>query len=561
MLRTLEVHQYALIEHLRVEWQSGFTTLTGETGSGKSILLGALGLALGERADASNIRKGAEKCWVEAVFDGTPQTHQWLEQKGLDVFEEITIRRELGIQGRSRAFVNDTPVNLGDLRELAAQLVDLHGQDDTRALLEREHRLNWIDARLEHPGSAEAYRSAWEAYRKAQEHLDQLKKEWGGVDPDYLKFQLNELEALRVADQDWEALDNQRTTLLHADAIRSALLLAWQSLEGGGDGAPDALGLLRMVEKQLGTACSLFPRLESLHTELIGALTQLKEVSREIAREADAIQEDPVALEQLHDQFDELNRLMTKHRCQEVSQLVALYHQYRNQWDRWCESEVSREEAATRLMECEALLKKTAQVWTQRRMEAGERLAVDISEALKELHMPHAQLILQWRTRNSWDAWGTDDVDWLFSANPGSPPLPLHQVASGGERSRLMLAIKSVVEDGQGVPTIVLDEIDTGVSGQIAEKMARTMQRMAASRQVLAITHLPQVAAAGGHQWEVAKWVEAGLTTTQVLPLTGAARVLAIARMLSGTEVSDAATKHAQSLLDALRSETPIQSH
>jgi DNA repair protein RecN (Recombination protein N) len=194
-------------------------------------------------------------------------------------------------------------------------------------------------------------------------------------------------------------------------------------------------------------------------------------------------------------------------------------------------------------------------------MEAGERLAVDISEALKELHMPHAQLILQWRTRNSWDAWGTDDVDWLFSANPGSPPLPLHQVASGGERSRLMLAIKSVVEDGQGVPTIVLDEIDTGVSGQIAEKMARTMQRMAASRQVLAITHLPQVAAAGNQQWEVAKFVASGSTTTQLIPLTASSRVQAIARMLSGAEVGEAATQHAQSLLDALRSETPIQSH
>lgn len=561
MLRILEVHQYALIEHLRVEWQSGLTTLTGETGSGKSILLGALGLALGERADVSSIRKGAEKCWVEAVFDLTPQSHSWLEQRGLDVFEEITIRRELGSQGRSRAFVNDTPVNLSDLRELAVQLVDLHGQDDTKALLDRERRLDWIDGRLEQPDVIEAYRIAWDAFGKAKRDLDQLNQEWGGIDPDYLQFQLAELDALQVADQDWEALENKRSALLHADGIRSALLLAWQSLGGGNDGEPDVLGLLKLVEKQLGAASSLLPRLEQIHTEVNEALTELKEVGREIAREADAVQEDPESLARLHLQFDELQRLMAKHRCQAVSDLVAFHRQLRMQWDRWCESAAIREEAIVRLKECHETLQKESQALTKLRMKAGEDLAAAIATTLKSLHMPHARLVFQWKSKNTWDAWGIDDVDWLFSANPGSPPLPLHLVASGGERSRLMLAIKSVVESGRGVPTIVLDEIDTGVSGQVAEKMARTMQHMAVSRQVLAITHLPQVAAAGHQQWEVAKFESAGSTTTQLIPLTASTRVQAIARMLSGAEVSEAATQHAQSLLDALRSETPIQSH
>jgi len=231
------------------------------------------------------------------------------------------------------------------------------------------------------------------------------------------------------------------------------------------------------------------------------------------------------------------------------------------QWSRWKESASLREDAIARLKDCQETLQKKSQALTQQRMKAGEDLAAAIAATLKRLHMPHARLVFQWKLKNTWDAWGIDDVDWLFSANPGSPPLPLHLVASGGERSRLMLAIKSVVENGKGVPTIVLDEIDTGVSGQVAEKMARTMQHMALSRQVLAITHLPQVAAAGHQQWEVAKHAAAGTTTTQLIPLTAASRVQAIARMLSGAEVSEAATQHAQSLLDALRSETPIQSH
>lgn len=560
MLRSLEVHQFALIDHLQVDWGQGLTTLTGETGSGKSILLGALGLALGERADVSSIRKGADKCWVEATFSATPSSSHWIEQAGLDVFPEITLRREIHAHGRSRAFINDTPVNLSDLRSLADTLVDLHGQDDTRAYLQRERRLEWMDSFLENPDVIGNFQSAWAVFQDADARYKSLSAETTASDPDYLQFQMAELDAIRIRERDWDALEEQRTLLQHASGIRQALLESIQALDGGGaDQRTDVLQALGLAHKHLLAVAALHPACDALANQLKSATLEIKEITRELQIESERVAEDPVALAQLDELWDEMIRLQSKHRCHSPAQLIALREQFQDQWNRWAEAHELRSQLAAELEMAEKTLFACASQLTQERHRLGETLALKLGESLKELHLPHAVLQFQWTLRSRPDAWGQDEIEWLFSANPGSPPLPLHQVASGGERSRLMLAIKTLGEQSR-VGTIVLDEIDTGVSGLVAEKMALTMKRMAAQVQVLAITHLPQVAAAGAHHWEVSKSVEAGVTRTQLQKLQGESRIHAIARMLSGASVGPAAFAHAQALLEGLNSETPVDS-
>jgi DNA repair protein RecN (Recombination protein N) len=560
MLQSLEVHQYALIDHLRVEWGPGLTTLTGETGSGKSILLGALGLALGERADVSSIRPGAEKCWVEATFAATPSSTQWIEGAGLDAYPEITLRREIHAQGRSRAFINDTPVNLNDLRALAETLVDLHGQDDTRAYLHRERRLEWLDSFLKNRDVLNAYQAAWKTFQAAESRIQALSEETTGADPDYIQFQIAELDAIHVCDRDWAALEEQRSLLLHASGIRQSLEASLAALEGGSaEQSTDVLQALGTAHKHLASAVAFHPAWSPLADQLLSALVEIKEIARELQRESERIAEDPATLAQLEELWDALSRLQQKHRCNTPAELIALRQAFQNQWDRWAAAHELREQLSAEREAAQATLFSCAQDLTAQRRALGEELASKLAQSLKQLHLPHAQLKFHWNLRPKPDSWGQDEIEWLFSANPGSPPVPLHQVASGGERSRLMLAIKTLTEHSR-VGTIVLDEIDTGVSGLVAEKMALTMKRMAFHVQVLAITHLPQVAAAGADHWEVSKTVEGNATRTHLHKLQGEGRVNAIAKMLSGSSVGPAALAHAQSLLQGLHSETPINS-
>lgn len=568
MLQSLEVHQYALIDHLRVEWGPGLTTLTGETGSGKSILLGALGLALGERADVSSIRQGAEKCWVEATFAATPSSTRWIERAGLDVYPEITLRREIHAQGRSRAFINDTPVNLNDLRALAETLVDLHGQDDTRAYLHRERRLEWLDSFSKNRDVLNAYQAAWKAFQEAEARVQALAEETTAADPDYIQFQIAELDAIRVCDRDWTAIEEQRSLLLHAAGIRLSLQASLAAIEGtGADSSTDVLQALGSAHKHLASATAFHPAWSPLADQLQSALVEIKEISRELQRESERISEDPATLAQLEELWDELTRLQQKHRCNTPTELCDLRNAFQSQWDRWTAAHEIREQCEAERKAAIEKLTSCAQALTVQRRELGEELARKLAQSLKQLHLPHAQLLFRWDLRAKPDVWGQDEIEWLFSANPGSPPLPLHQVASGGERSRLMLAIKTLTRHAR-VGTIVLDEIDTGVSGLVAEKMALTMKRMASHVQVLAITHLPQVAAAGEDHWEVSKSVDGMVTRTHLQKLQGESRVTSIAKMLSGSTLGPAALAHAQSLLDGqiqvapdlTKSETPVDS-
>lgn len=550
MLKALKIEGYALIDSMEMEWKEGLTALTGETGSGKSIVLGALGLALGERGDASVIRTGATKCSVEARFQC--DVADWLSAHDFDVEDELVIRREVTAKGRSRAFINDTPTSVSDLKALGLLLVDLHGQDETRALADRVRRIELMDAMGQHNALATEYGRAFSDWQSRLEERRQLLQRSKGPegDLDYLTYQCEEIAALRLAGKDVGALQAEWNVLQNAASIRAELLESVEVLSSDRSEL-DALAAVGMAAKSLARAANhhtgateLAERMESIRTELV-------ELQRDIEAEAERVQENPEREQELQQWLDEYQRVLAKHRVNEADELLAK------------ESDMNQaiediQHVAERLEAIEAEVTEAfAQVihhgtaLRKARTATAEQWVAHVMEQLRALKMADAEIQVAWEALEKPDAWGLDEVEWLFRSHPTSAFQPLTQVASGGERSRLMLAIKAVQGHHSPAPTIILDEIDTGVSGHVAECMANMMREMAQTQQVISVTHLPQVAGAADHHLRVSKHTTSDRVHTTVAPLDPASRVEEIASMLSGARITEAARAHAQSLLDA----------
>ena len=547
MLQHLHIENYALITHLDIDFSTGFSTITGETGAGKSIIIGALGLLMGARADSKSITEGEQKCVIEGEFGVEGYGLEPLfEEYDLDYSDVCTIRRELSQNGKSRSFVNDTPVTLAPLKELSAKLIDIHSQHENLLLADPAFGLHVVDAVAENAVLRTAYAEAFQAWKETKRTLEALKEEAAksAENADYVQYQLKELTDAQLAEGELEQLEAEEQVLVHAEEIQQSLGTA-QALLDGENGSVlsqlrECLGQLRSASKYLSEENDLSSRTES-------AAIELRDIADTLAHLAEETESDPKRLEAVQERLDRLNSLMQKHHKASVEELIALREELQEQSGKNESYELDIKRLEKQLAAEEKTLTAAAKELTKSRKDVLPGIKEKLEKQLVSLAIAHAQVELRLSETEAFTASGKDEVEILFAANKNQSLRPVQTVASGGEIARLMLCIKALMANGQ--PTIIFDEIDTGVSGEVASKMGEIMREMAAGRQILAITHLPQIAAKGSQHYNVYKEDTAVRTETHIRLLTGEERVEELAKMLSGNEVSEAAINNARALI------------
>lgn len=551
MLRSLYIQNYALIEQLDINFSSGFSVITGETGAGKSIILGAIGLLLGQRADVKSIRVGASKCVIEARFDISAYSmHPFFEENELEYEDECILRREVHSSGKSRAFINDSPASLVQLKELGEQLIDVHSQHQNLLLNKEGFQLNVLDILSHNDEDLSAYQLLYKQWRQAQQDLEALttRAEQDKSDEDYIRFQLEQLEEAQLSADEQEELEQEADTLSHAEDIKAGLYRVNQTLYSDDNGLlaglKDCLNTMLGIQKVYAPAAELAERMESTYIEL-------KDISQEVSSQEEEIEFNPSRLDEVNERLNLIYTLQQKHRVTTVDELLALAEDFATKLSAITSSEENVEELKVR---CEALynkVKKQAAVLTKSRTTAAREVEKQMSARLMPLGMPNVRFQVEIGVRKEPGAHGADTVNFLFSANKNGTLQSISSVASGGEIARVMLSIKAMIAGAVKLPTIVFDEIDTGVSGEIADRMADIMQEMGENnRQVISITHLPQIAARGRAHYKVYKQDNETETNSHIRRLTDKERVEEIAHMLSGATLTEAALNNAKALLN-----------
>ena len=550
MLRQLYIKNYTLIDQLDMEFYPGFSVLTGETGAGKSIILGAIGLLLGQRADSKDIKSGCERCSIEAHFDiSRYEMEPFFRENDIDYdATDCIIRRELTAAGKSRAFINDTPVPLVLLKELGEQLVDVHSQHQNLLLNKQDFQLSVVDIIAGKPKELTAYQTAFTTYQTLQKQLAELEESIARNrdNADFLQFQYDELCAAHLEAGEQEELEQKQDTMTHAEDIKSALYKADNALSGDDTGIVEqlrtAIQSLQAIGHVLPAATELAQRMDSCHIEL-------KDMAQDINGMLEDVDFDPSELDTVNNRLDRIYELEKKYHCESIDDLLALQQQLKKQLS---DVENSDEELAAlnaQISTLKAQCQEQANALTKQRTKAAKEIEQQMRQRLVPLGMPHVRFEVRIEQtelgRN-----GQDKVSFLFSANTSTPLQPVSQVASGGEIARVMLALKVMISGAVKLPTIIFDEIDTGVSGKIAESMAHMMQEMGqGGRQVISITHLPQIAALGSTHYKVYKEETAQGTASRMQLLQPDERVREIAQMLSGSDVTEAAINNAKELL------------
>tara|TARA_Y100001954_G_C15810675_1_gene605006 strand:+ start:344 stop:1987 length:1644 start_codon:yes stop_codon:yes gene_type:complete len=539
MLKKLHIKNYALIEELELDFSNGLTVVTGETGSGKSILLGALGLALGERATSSSVRHGATQCIIEAHFK-SHQVSDLLDSWDIDSFKdnEIQIRRELTASGRSKAFINDSQTNIGTLKEVGALLVDLHGQDETRALMERSTRLELLDHFGGHFDIRDSYRAAYSAWRTSTQKLLDLEAiaSKPQSDVDYLQFQFEELQELNLEETDWEGLEDEFLKLTNSTSLASGYNSVYEAIDGLG---------LSNISKVLDEISSFSKEASDLAARFKSSMIELEDLAHEASSLSDNVSFDPNRLQIIEDKLEGIKRAMHKHRLNSSNELIRLQSQIQLQIESAENLDKAIELAKEGVLRDKAQLFVAGEALKNEREKCGGELLNCVNGELIPLKLPDVRINWVFTEAKEPDLNGIEDVDLLFSANVGAPQYPITQIASGGEKSRVMLAFKVAISSRRSIPTIVLDEIDTGVSGDIASRMATSMKNMSSRQQVFSVTHLAQVAAAGDQHLDVVKSIDSNSTKTFAKFLEADEKTEAIAQMLSGSNVTDEARAQA----------------
>lgn len=548
MLTQLRIENYVLIDKVDLRLGAGLTAITGETGSGKSILLGALTLILGERADLSTLRNQSDKCVLEATFRLSKAFAPLFELHDLDFDADTIIRREISATGKSRSFINDTPVNLKVLKVFGERLVDIHSQMETSRLRNGAFRFELLDAAASQREEVSRWQTRYRSWRKALEQLENLREQEARskLDLDYFKFQLDELQQAGLDRDDWDALAEEAETLRHAKRIHSALREAGFVLDESDDALIPAL---KRIAQTLEQVSDVHAPTRELHERLKGCSLELQDIAMECAATADGVDDDPQRLANIEERLDLLYTLENKHRVSGAAQLRDVHDalQQKVLGIGSLEDEIKRLSLQTQ--ELRASLESEAKAIHAQRMAAAQRLEGELNEVLHELKMPDARMVFELTETDELNGFGKSTVQWLFTANQGTELQPLEKAASGGELSRVMLALKAVISRYQELPTLILDEIDTGVSGDVAARMAEVMQAMAESMQVLSISHLPQVAGKAKQHLKVFKEVSEGQTFTRLTMVSGDQRIEELAAMLSGESVTESAREHARSLL------------
>lgn len=547
MLTHLYIKNYALITELDMDFYSALSCLTGETGAGKSIILGALGLLMGNRADSRSITEGEQKCVIEAEFIGSDEVERLCRQNDLDYSGTIVLRREL-LPTKSRAFANDTPVSLPLMRELADCLIDIHSQHQNLLLKDDAFQLSVVDVVADNAFQRKDYAEALTQYQHTERELRRLQElaRRSREDADYVAFQYKQLDEARLVAGEWEQLDREQQLLSHTEEVKQALTTATALLEDAPSGVvqnlKETLAALRRISDYLPTEDNLTDRLDSAYIEL-------RDIADEVRTIAERTDFDPQRLQQVEERLDLLNSLMQKHHLQTVDELITLRDNLQEQLQR--NENYDTEIAALQKLSEEQLhiLQQSALALRRSRQQVTQTIADRLMSSLNRLGMPNAHIEVSLTERKDYSASGADNVQFLFSANRNQSLRQVQEVASGGEIARIMLSIKALMAEGQGLPTLIFDEIDTGVSGEVASNIGQMMQQMAQHRQILTITHLPQIAAKAEHHYKVYKQDTEQRTETHIRLLGQEERVSEIATLLSGSEITSAAISNAKELL------------
>lgn len=550
MLRSLFIQNYALIEKLDISFDNGFSVITGETGAGKSIILGAIGLLLGQRADVKAIRQGASKCIIEARFEiGAYGMQDFFSDNELEYEEECILRREVYASGKSRAFINDTPASLVQMRELGEMLIDVHSQHQNLLLNKEGFQLNVLDILAHDEAELAAYEKLYKSWKAKQRELELLIQQAAQdrADEDYIRFQLEQLQEAALVPNEQEELEQEADTLSHAEEIKAGLYRTdqalWQDEAGLLPSLKDCLNTLRGLEKVYMPAVELAERLESAYIEL-------KDVAQEISNRGESVEFNPDRLVEVNDRLNLIYTLQQKHRVDTVEELLALQEEYAAKLSLITSSDDLIEELKKACEEVYVLVQEQAGVLSRLRVQAAQEVERQMAARLVPLGMPNVRFQVDLGTRKELGPHGGDTVNFLFSANKNGTLQNVSSVASGGEIARVMLSIKAMIAGAVKLPTIVFDEIDTGVSGEIADRMADIMQEMGDSnRQVISITHLPQIAARGKAHYKVYKKDNETETHSHICRLTHEERVEELAHMLSGATLTEAALNNARALL------------
>ena len=550
MLLSLHIENYALISTLHVEFDQGMTVITGETGAGKSIIMGALSLILGNRADFGVLFDKSKKCSVEAIFDiKNLELVTFFEQNDLDYQENTIVRREITESGKSRAFINDTPVNLTILKDFASRLIDIHSQHHNLLFHNADFRIAVLDEFACTQNDASSYRAVLrELKQKETELSQQLEIQHDRLEKrDFMQFVYDELSSAKLQDGEQEQLEQDIEFLSHTETIKDNCFRISTLFS---EKEESVLDCLREIKSLCAAIAAYHPDIKSLNERLESAFIDLKDISDEVVSLSDKIEYDPELLEMKRQRLDLLNTLEQKHHVSSVKALLEKMTSVKQELDALSEDEETLEvlKADCDRLRTDAFARATA--LSQKRSSAVPSLQKEILQKVKQLGMPDAQFVIRVNALETLQKNGIDEVQYLFSANKGVAMAELEKVASGGEMSRLMLAVKSVISDRSVLPTVVFDEIDTGISGEIAGKVARLMKEMSQTRQLLVITHLPQIAAKGAFHYQVFKEVVGEKSHTQVRKLEPDGRILEIAKMMSGDACGDAALQAAKELIE-----------
>lgn len=550
MLKQLYIKNFTLIDELNIQMHPGFSVITGETGAGKSIILGAIGLLLGNRADSKSIKAGRDRCVIEAHFDLSKyDMQQFFTDNDIDEdLSDTIIRRELTAAGKSRAFINDTPVSLTKMRELGEQLVDIHSQHQNLLLQKEDFQLNVVDIIAQDEKQRKNYEAAYNQYKQANQKLNALKAEIekNRENEDFLRFQFKELDEAQLQNGEQEELEQEYEMLSHSEDIKTALYQADNHLSGD-DG--NIIERLKQTSEQLANIKDVYPEVTELLERIDSSYIELKDIAQEVNGLTDHVEFDPARLETINERLDKLNSLQQKFHVRDLGELIETYHQLKEQL-----SHIDHSDEDVEALEQEVALllekaQKQAKELTAIRTKAAKKVEEEMKQRLIPLGIPNVRFSIS-LTEKPLSHDGGDKVSFLFSANKSTPLQPVTQVASGGEIARVMLSLKAMISGAVKLPTIIFDEIDTGVSGKIAEKMAQIMVEMGNhERQVLSITHLPQIAAMGSHHYKVSKEETDEGTISRMTELSQQERVQEIAQMLSGSDVSEAALANAKELL------------
>lgn len=550
MLRSLYIQNYALIEQLDIRLENGFSVITGETGAGKSIILGAIGLLLGQRADVKAIRRGASKCIIEARFEIAAYGMQpFFEANDLEYEDECILRREVYASGKSRAFINDTPASLAQMKELGEMLIDVHSQHQNLLLNKEGFQLNVLDILAHNDGALSVYADCYGSWKKAQQQLEELiaRAERDKVDEDFVRFQLEQLEEANLTAGEQEELEQEAELLSHAEDIKAGLYRVGQGLSA------DEGGLLPLLNDCLSTMQSMrkvYPAAEELSERLESSYIELKDIAQEVAGREEEVEFNPARLDEVNARLNLIYTLQQKHRVSTVDELLALQEEYASRLSAITSSDDQIEDLKQQCADLYNKVKQQAAVLTESRVAAAREVEKQMASRLVPLGMPNVRFQVEVGARKEPGVHGADTVSFLFSANKNGTLQSISSVASGGEIARVMLSLKAMIAGAVKLPTIVFDEIDTGVSGEIADRMADIMQEMGDSnRQVISITHLPQIAARGRVHYKVYKEDNENETNSHIRRLTDEERVEELAHMLSGATLTEAALNNARALL------------